>query len=276
VNGHGDDREEEDMAYENLVYEIADRIATVTINRPKVLNALNLTTIAELEAAFRVARDDAAVRVVILTGAGEKAFIGGADVKELHEILKGSAAAGREALSLRGRPLIKLMQGLGKPVIAAVNGYCLGGGMELLYASTLAYAADGARFGHPEINLGIYPLLGGTQQLPRLVGAKKAMELLLLGDMIDAGEAARLGVVNGVVPKAELMPTVHRVAAALAVKPPLAARLITDLVWRAGDVALERGMDLEANGFGLVCGTEDAIEGTRAFIEKRQPAFRGG
>jgi len=258
------------MTYTNILVEAADGIATITVNRPKALNALNLATIAELEAAFRAMHDDAAIRVVILTGAGEKAFVGGADVKELHEIVQGSAEAGRDALSLGGRPLIALMQNLGKPVIAAVNGYCLGGGCELLYACTLAYASDGARFGHPEINLGIYPLLGGTQQLPRLVGTKKAMELLLLGEMIDAAEALRLGIINGVVAAQELVPTVRRVAAALAAKPRLAARLIMEFVRHAGDVTVEQGMDLEANAFGLVCGTAEAIGGTRAFLEKRQ------
>lgn len=263
------------MAYENLLYEVEDGIATITVNRPQVLNALNRVTKAELMAAFTTARDDTSVRVVIITGAGDKAFIGGGDVKEIHEVVRGEAAAGREALPLKGRPLIKLIQGLGKPVIAAVNGYCLGGGCELLYACALAYAAEAAKFGQPEVNLGLFPLLGGTQQLTRLVGTKKAMELLLLGEMVDAPEALRLGIINGVVPAVELIPTVRKVAAALAVKSTLATRIIIECVWQAGDLKLEQGMDLETNRFGQLCGASDAIEGTKAFLEKRQPQFGG-
>jgi enoyl-CoA hydratase len=222
-----------------------------------------------------VARDDAGVRVVILTGAGEKAFVGGADVKELHEIIKGGAAADRDTLPLSGQRLIKLMLGFGKPIIAAVNGYCLGGGCELIYACTLVYATAGAKFGHPEVNLSLYPFWGGTQQLTRLVGTKKIMELLLFGEMFDAAEALRLGIINGVVPAEELIPTVRRVAAALAAKSPLAVRCIMECVHRAGDLTLEQGMDLEAKSFGPLGSTEDIIEGTKAFLEKRQAQFRG-
>lgn len=263
------------MTYENLLYEVADGIATITINRPRVLNALNRATVRELEAAFTAAGEEGPVKVVILTGSGDKAFIGGADVKELHEIVQRGAAAGRDALPLQGRPLIDLIQGLGKPVIAAVNGYCLGGGFELVYPCTLAYAAEGAMFGHPEVNLGLYPLWGGTQQLTRLVGTKKAMQLLLLGEMFGATEALRLGIINGIVPNAELIPAVRKIAATLASKSPMALRVIMECVRRAEDVTLEQGMDLEANRFGLIHGTQDVIEGTKAFLEKRQPQFRG-
>ncbi|MFQ6672471.1 MAG: enoyl-CoA hydratase/isomerase family protein, partial [Candidatus Tectimicrobiota bacterium] len=213
------------MAYENLLYEVDDGIATITVNRPQVFNALNRATAGELGAAFTEARDDPAVRVVILTGAGEKAFIAGADVKEIYEIVQSGALEGREALPLAGRPLLELVLGLGKPVIAAVNGYCLGGGCELLYACTLAYAAEGAQFGQPEVNLGFNPCWGGTQHLARLVGARKTLEITLLGEMFDAAEAARLGIVNRVVAADELMPTVRGVAEALAAKPPLAVKL---------------------------------------------------
>ena len=256
------------MAYENLLCEVSDGIATITVNRPKVLNALNRATIRELEAALTAARDDAGVRVVILTGAGEKAFIAGADVSELHELPTSGALGGRDALSM-------FLLRLGKPVIAAVNGYCFGGGFELVYACTLAYAAEGAKFAQPEVNLGLNPLWGATQQLPSLVGKKKAMELLLLGEMFEAAEALRLGIVNGVVAAEELMPTARKVAAALAAKSPLAVKVIMECVWQAGDVTLEQGIDLEANSFGLVRDTEDFIEGTKAFLEKRQPQFRG-
>ncbi|MGH2375050.1 MAG: enoyl-CoA hydratase/isomerase family protein [bacterium] len=256
------------MAYENLLYEVRDRIATVTVNRPKVLNALNRATITELHAAFTGARDDEAVRVVVLTGAGEKAFIAGADVSELHDFAAGGALGGRGALPT-------LMLGLGKPVIAAVNGYCFGGGFELVYASTLAYAADGAKFAQPEVTLGLNPLWGATQHLPSLVGKKKALEVLLLGEMFDAHEALRLGIINGVVPASELMTRVRSVAANLATKAPIAVKVILDCVRQAGDVTLEQGMDLEAKAFGAVRETEDFIEGTRAFLEKRQAQFRG-
>jgi enoyl-CoA hydratase len=256
------------MTYENLLYEVRNGISTITVNRPKVLNALNRATIAELHSAFVAARDDEAVRVIIITGAGEKAFIAGADISELHEFPTSGALGSRDSLPM-------LMLGLGKPVIAAVNGYCFGGGFELVYACTLAYAAEGAKFGQPEVNLGLNPLWGATQQLPSLVGKKKAMELLLLGETFDAAEGLRLGIVNGVVPAKELMRKVGSVAASLAIKAPLAVKFIIECVRQAGDVTLEQGMDLEANSFGLLRGTEDFIEGTKAFLEKRQPQFRG-
>jgi enoyl-CoA hydratase len=256
------------MAYENLLYEVSGGIATVTVNRPKVLNALNRATITELNAAFTRVWDDEAVRVIVLTGAGEKAFIAGADVSELRDLPTSGALGGRDAL-----PTVILR--LGKPVIAAVDGYCFGGGFELVYACTLAYAAEGAMFAQPEVNLGLNPLWGGTQQLPSLVGKKKAMEVLLLGEMFDANEALRLGIINGVVPPKELMSRVRSVAASLATKAPMAVKVIMECVRKAGDVTLEQGMDLEAKGFGLVRETQDFIEGTKAFLEKRQPQFRG-
>ncbi len=256
------------MTYDNLLYEIADGVATITVNRPKVLNALNRATIRELEAALTAARDDASVRVVILTGAGDKAFIAGADVSELHELPASGALWGRHALPT-------LILGLGKPVIAAVNGYCFGGGFELVYACTPAYAAEGAKFAQPEVNLGLNPLWGATQQLPSLVGKKKAMELLLFGEMFDAAEALQLGIVNGVVSGKELMSAVRSVATDLATKAPIAMKVIMECVRQAGDVTLEQGMDFEAKNFGVLRDTEDFVEGTKAFLEKRRPQFRG-
>lgn len=256
------------MTFENLLYEVSGGIATITVNRPRVLNSLNRATITEFHGAFTAARDDDAVRVIIITGAGEKAFIAGADVSELHDLPTSGALGGRNALPT-------LIQGLGKPVIAAVNGYCFGGGFELVYACTLAYAAEGAKFAQPEVNLGLNPLWGATQQLPSLVGKKKAMELLLLGEMFDANEALQLGIVNGVVPAKELMSTVGSLAATLATKAPIAVKVIMECVRQAGDVTLEQGMDLEAKSFGVLRETEDFIEGTKAFLEKRQPQFRG-
>ncbi len=263
------------MAYENLLYELEEGIATITVNRPRVFNALNRAAVLEMEEAFLDARADKEVRVVILTGAGDKAFIAGADVTEISEIVRGGALEGRDALPMRGRPLINLVMGLGKPVIAAVNGYCLGAGIELLYACTLGYAAEGAQFGQPEVNLGFNPCWGGTQLLTRLAGARKALEHLLLGEMFDANEALRLGIVNQVVAAEELMPTVRAVASALAAKSPLALKVIIECVRQAGDLTLEQGLDLEANSFGLLCGTEDIVEGTEAFLEKRKAEFRG-
>lgn len=263
------------MPYENLLYEVSDGVATVTINRPRVLNALNFQTRDELVAAFKEAHGDEAVRVVILTGAGEKAFIAGADVSEIFDVVSGESVEGRDGIPFSVGPLMDLIWGSAKPIIAAVNGFCLGGGCELLYACTLAYAAEGAKFGQPEVNLGFNPCWGATQQLPRSAGTKKAMELLLLGEMFDAQEAFRLGIVNAVVPDGELMATVRAVAEKLAAKPPLAIRLIMECVRGAGDLTFRQGLDLEASRFGMLCGTEDIKEGTKAFLEKRQAQFRG-
>lgn len=263
------------MSYENLLYDVSEGVATITINRPRVLNALNFQTRDELVAAFEAAHGDEEVRAVILTGAGEKAFIAGADVSEIFDVVSGESVAGRDGIPFTVRPLMDLLWGSAKPVIAAVNGFCLGGGCELLYACTLAYAAESAKFGQPEVNLGFNPCWGATQQLPRLAGTKKAMELVLLGDMFDAREAFRLGIVNAVVPDGELMATVREVAEKLATKPPLAVRLIMECVRSAGDLTLRQGLDLEASLFAMLCGTEDIKEGTKAFLEKRQAHFRG-
>jgi enoyl-CoA hydratase len=256
------------VKYENLLYETAAGVATITINRPQVLNSLNHATIGELTSALKEAGGDPEVRVVILTGAGEKAFIGGADVKEMHDRVKtGSVSA--SSVNFRSS-FIEPFLNLGKPVIAAVNGYCLGGGMEILYACTLAYAAEGARFGQPEVNLGFNPLAGATQQLPLLVGRKRALEILLLGEMFDASEALRLGIINEVVPASTLMARVREVATRLAAKPTLAVRCIIDCVWQAGYLTLEQGLDLEAKCYAICCTNRDVIHGLEAFMEKKR------
>ena len=256
------------MKYENLIYEIAAGVATITINRPHVLNSLNQATIAELANALKEAGSDPDVRVVILTGAGEKAFIGGADVKEMLARVK-AASLSSNPVTFRSS-LLEPFLNLAKPIIAAVNGYCLGGGMEILYACTLAYAAEGARFGQPEVNLGFNPLAAATQQLPLLVGRKKALEILLLGEMFDAAEALRLGIINEVVPAPTLMTRVREVASRLAAKPPLGVSSIIDCVRQAGYLTLEQGLDLEAKCYAICCTSPDVIQGLEAFLKKRR------
>lgn len=256
------------MGYENLLYKISGGVATITINRPQVLNSLNQATIWELASVLKDAGGDPEVRVVILTGAGEKAFIGGADVKEMRDGVKTSSLSS-SPVTFRGS-LIEPFLNLGKPVIAAVNGYCLGGGMEILYACTLAVAAEGARFGQPEVNLGFNPLAGATQQLPLLVGRKKAMEILLLGEMFDATEALRLGIINEVAPASDLMERVREIATRLAVKPRLAVKYIMDCVWQGGYLTLEQGLDLEAKCYAICCTSPEVIQALEAFLEKRR------
>jgi len=256
------------VKYENLIYEIATGVATITINRPHVLNSLNQATCSELAMALRDAEKDPEVQVVILTGAGEKAFIGGADVKEMRDRVK-AASMSSSPVTFRSS-LMEPFLNLEKPVIAAVNGYCLGGGMEILYACTLAIAAEGAKFGQPEVNLGFNPLAGATQQLPLLVGRKKAMEILLLGEMFDAAEALRLGIVNEVVPASTLMERVREVATRLAVKPLFAVRSIMDCVRQAGYLTLEQGLDLEAKCYAICCTSPDVLRGLEAFLKKRR------
>ncbi len=249
----------------------ADGVATVTITRPKVLNALNGSTVGELLTVFRDLSETAAVRAVLLTGAGDRAFIAGADITELAQMTPTEA---RE-VALRGQALCDLVSGLGKPVIAAINGFALGGGCELAMACTIRIAADTAKIGQPEINLGIIPGFGGTQRLPRLVGPGPALEILLTGDPIAAEDAQRLGLVNRVVPSARLMDEARALAASLAAKPPVAVRYILDAVRMGMQMSLADACDYEATLFGLVAATEDRQEGTRAFLEKRPPAFKG-
>jgi enoyl-CoA hydratase len=257
--------------FSNILVERDAGVATVTINRPKVLNALNAQTFDELRRALLAFRQDPGVRAVILTGAGDKSFIAGADINELSV---QSPTGGRDH-ALRGQHVLDLIENLGKPVIAAINGYALGGGCEVAMACTIRIAADTARLGQPEINLGLIPGYAGTQRLPRLVGRGRALELLLTGDHISAGEAHRIGLVNRVVAPGELMAEARRIAQALAAKAPIAMRYIIDAVNTGLQMPLAEAQVFEATLFGLVSTTEDMREGTRAFLEKRTAAFKG-
>ena len=259
------------MAYENLLVERDGGVLTITINRPKVLNALNGPTIAELDAAIAEAASDEAVRAVIITGAGERSFVAGADINEL---AVQTPVAGREH-ARRGQALFDRIERLGKPVIAAVNGFALGGGCELAMACTLRIASDTAKFGQPEINLGLIPGYAGSQRLPRLVGRGRALELLLTGQQITADEAWRIGLVNRVVPASQLLTEVRGLAQTLASKAPVAVRYILEAVSGGLEMSFGDGQDYEATLFGLVSTTEDMREGTRAFLEKRAADFKG-
>jgi enoyl-CoA hydratase len=259
------------MSYETLVHEIRDGISYVTVHRPEKLNALNARVLSELEDCFRALADDSEVRVVILTGAGEKAFVAGADIGELAAL---GHWEGRE-FARRGQRVFGQIESLGKPVIAAVNGYALGGGCELAMACTLRIASENARFGQPEVKLGIIPGYGGTQRLARLIGKGRALELITVGDPIPAQEAFRLGLVNQVVPLPELMPACEAIARKIIANAPLAVKLALEAVNHGTEMALEEGLFLETNLFGLCCTTEDMKEGTRAFLEKRPPQFKG-
>jgi enoyl-CoA hydratase len=259
------------MAFDNLLLDRDGAVATVTINRPKVLNALNAQTIDELRRAMLDLKQDAAVRVVIITGAGDKSFVAGADINEL---AAQTPTAARE-LARTGQHVFDIIEKLGKPVIAAINGFALGGGCELAMACTLRLAADTAKLGQPEINLGLVPGYAGTQRLARLVGKGRALELLLLGAPIAAADAERIGLVNRVVAAGELMATARSVAASLAAQAPIAVRYILDAVHSGTDMPFSEGCVYEATLFGLVAATDDMREGTRAFLEKRKPAFKG-
>jgi enoyl-CoA hydratase len=246
-------------------------VATVTVNRPDKLNALDAATVDELRRALLDLRRDERVRAVVLTGAGPRAFVAGADIAELAAL----DALGARALAERGQHVFDLVERLGKPVVAAVNGFALGGGCELAMACTIRIAADTAKFGQPEVNLGLIPGYGGTQRLARLVGRGRALEMLLTGDPIDAAEAYRIGLVNRVVPAADVVAAAQAIAAKLAGKAPQAVRAILDAVARGLDGPLAQGEAHEAALFGLVAATDDMREGTRAFLEKRAPVFTG-
>ena len=258
-------------ALENVLYEKKDGIAYVTLNRPKVLNALNQRTWQDLRVAFEDARDDATVRGVILTGAGDKAFIAGADISEIAHI----TAVDAEQSSRYGQDVLTLIETLGKPVIAAVNGFALGGGCETAMACTIRVASEHARFGQPEVTLGIIPGGGGTQRLPRLVGKGRALQIILSGAMITAQEAYRIGLVNEVVPATDLIPRAEAILKQIFANAPAAIRFSLEAVNRGLETSQAEGMALEASLFGLCAGTEDKDEGTQAFLQKRAAKFKG-
>jgi enoyl-CoA hydratase len=262
------------MAYENVIYEVKEQIAYVTINRPKVLNALNRETVEELYQIFSALPHNRAVRVVILTGSGDRSFVSGADINMLKELAAGDASTAK-AFAERGDQLLHLIEYGRIPVIAAINGFALGGGCELAMACHLRIASEKARFGQPEINLGLFPGFGGTQRLPRLIGKGRALELILTGEMIDAQEAYRIGLVNKVTKPEELLPTTEELAKRLCAKAPIAIQLALEAVNHGLNNTLAEGLKLEASLFGLVCTTEDMREGTAAFLEKRKAAFQG-
>ncbi len=259
------------LAFENLIYAKNGPVAYVTVNRPKVLNALNTPTWRDLKAAFEDARADASIRGVILTGAGERAFIAGADIAELARVSPFEA----EQSSRFGQSVLDLVEGLGKPVIAAINGFALGGGCETAMACTIRIAAEHARFGQPEVKLGLLPGGGGTQRLPRLVGKGRALQLILTGGTIDAQEAWRIGLVNEVVPAADLIARAEAILAEIFANAPIAISYSLDAVNRGLNGDQAEGLSLEAALFGVCAGTADKAEGAAAFLEKRAPAFQG-
>src|SRR5437764_4348126 len=259
------------MNFENILLEKKNAIAYVTVNRPKVLNALNMATMEDLRTAFHDIKNDAAIRVVIFTGAGEKAFIAGADIGEL---AKQDAVSAKE-YTHRGQSVLNLIENLGKPVIACINGFALGGGCEIAMACTMRLAGDSAKLGQPEVKLGIIPGYGGTQRLPRLVGKGIAMQLLLAGEMISAQEAHRIGLVNEVTPPADLIPRAETIAAKIIANAPLAVQYTMEAVNKGMETPLAEGLYIEAVLFGAACATEDKKEGTTAFLEKRPAQFKG-
>ena len=259
------------MSFTSLLYDVHDGMARVTINRPDKLNALSATVIGELADAVGHIEADAGVRGVILTGAGPKAFAAGADIAEL--VNQGPMEA--KERSLAGQRMMRRFERCGKPVIAAVNGFALGGGCELAMACHVRIASDAAKFGQPESKLGILPGYGGSQRLPRLVGKGRAMQLLMTGEMIDAAESYRIGLVNKVVPAAQLMDEARDMMKAILANGPLAVALCIEAIDRGLEMSLEEGLILEANHFGLLAATDDMREGMRAFLDKRAPAFKG-
>ncbi len=259
------------MELKNVMYDERDGVAVVTVNRPEKLNALSRETLQDIASAFDEAEASEAVKAVVVTGQGEKAFVAGADITEINTL---DAQSGR-AFALFGQGLFRRIETFPKPVIAAVNGFALGGGCELAMACHMRVASENARFGQPEVNLGIIPGYGGTQRLARLVGKGVALELLLTGDMITAGRAYELGLVNAVTAPGGAVEKAMEIAAKAASKGPLAVRGCLEAVQAGLDMPVEEGCYLEATLFGLCCASEDMREGTRAFMEKRKAAFKG-
>jgi enoyl-CoA hydratase len=260
-----------ELSLENVAYAKKGPTAYVTLNRPKVLNALNTKTWQDLKTAFEDAREDAAIRGVILTGAGDKAFIAGADISELTNL----TAVEAEKSSAFGQSVLDLIENLGKPVIAAVNGFALGGGCETAMACTIRIAVENARFGQPEVKLGLIPGGGGTQRLPRLVGKGRALQLILTGEMISAQEAYRIGLVNEVVPAADLITRAEAILKQIFSNAPIAVKYSLEAVNKGLETSQTEGLSLEASLFGLCAGTEDKKEGTQAFLQKRAAKFQG-
>jgi len=259
------------MAYENILYEKKEGIAYITFNRPKVLNALNRQTIDELHRILLEVRHDESVRVLILTGAGEKSFVAGADIGELSQ---QTPVNGKE-FSLYGQSVFHLLETMGKPSICAINGFALGGGCELALACTIRIAGKTAKLGQPEVKLGILPGYGGTQRLARLCGKGVAHELCLSGEMITAEEALRIGLVNHIYEPAELIPAAEAMAKKIIANGPVAVKFAMEAIERGVEMPLEEGLFLEATLFGVACATEDMREGTKAFLEKRAAQFKG-
>lgn len=260
------------MTYKHIIYDKEGELAIITFNRPEVRNALNYLAIDEALEAARKAEADEAVRVLIFTGAGDKAFISGTDIGELQQRNTLTELGERSG---RRRVLANLLETMPKPTIAAINGFAIGGGLEVAMACTLRVAADTAKFGLPEINLGIMPGNGGTQRLPRLVGKGRAMEMILTGELIDAAEAYRIGLVNQVVPLSEMMDHTKQIAGKLASKSALALKLAKDAINTGLDLSLAEGIRYEQKNFAILCGSEDKREGVAAFLEKRKPIFHG-
>lgn len=259
------------MELKHILYQVADGIATVTVNRADVLNALSAQTIRELDHVLATAAADDAVRVLILTGAGEKSFVSGADIAELASV---DPTAGTRTAEF-GQSTFRRLETMGKPSIAAINGYALGGGCELAMACTIRIASDNAKIGLPEVTLGVIPGYAGTQRLPRIVGRGMAMDLILTGRAIDAAEAQRIGLVSQVVAPADLMETARKTALRIIRNGPLAVRAAMQAVDHGLDVGFEHGARMEAKLFGLLCATSDMREGLSAFLEKRKADFKG-
>jgi len=262
---------EQATKYENLLVERDGAAGVITINRPKVLNALNGQTLQELDRALREFEADPAVRGIIITGGGEKSFVAGADIKELAPL---NSTEGVEKCKI-GQGLLRMMESMSKPTIAAINGFALGGGCELALACDIRLASDNARIGLPEVSLGIIPGYGGTQRLPRIIGKGLALELILTGTPIKAEEAWRIGLVNRVVPQEQLLATAKEMVASIAKNGPLAIAAARRAVHQGLDVDLDRGLALEALQFGVLCASNDKKEGLSAFLDKRTPEFKG-
>ena len=259
------------LRFENILFEKKGPIANVILNRPKVLNALNQAVFAELKSAFEDAREDSSIRGVILSGSGDKAFAAGADIAEMSNYTAFQA----EEATRRAQAVTELIESLGKPVIAAVNGFALGGGCELAMACTFRIASETAKFGQPEVKIGIMPGAGGTQRLPRLVGKGRALQLILSGGTIDAQEAYRIGLVNEVVPSANLIARAEAILNQINSNAPLGVKFSIEAVNKGLDAGVSEGLLIEAALFGICAGSEDKTEGTSAFLAKRAPQFRG-